>query len=489
TSEPIALTAGSKYGILFFVKEGGGGDWGQVAMRKEGSTAAASTLTAIGGPFVTGKGDAVGAVVNFVQSPASQTVTANQSVSLSANVEASSPYGRPPFYQWYKNGSPIIGATSASYTIPVATAGDAGTYVLEVGVIGLAKKSADAVLTISTDTKKPAITGSEGFGNIVNVTFDEPVKANTATVTLSGGIAVSSVVQNGEKGISAKLAADMAPETSYTVTVNGLQDNAGNAIEANSTSNFKSWAFVANAARVRYFDSLSPSSLANLQVVRNTTTPTQDYSTNLFGAFTDRAENFGTILSGWIKPPTTGDYTFYISADDNAQLWLSTDENPANVKRIAIEPQWNGQRDWIGTARRNADAPENRSDKYTGTQWPTGNKITLTGGSRYYIEMIAQEGGGGDNSAIAVTPAAEEATAETVPISGAWLAGYFTPPTGGGGSATVSVGRDGANLKITFTGTLESADSVSGPWSAVAGATSPATITPSGAGKFYRTRQ
>ena len=325
---------------------------------------------------------------------------------------------------------------------------------------------------------------------MVNVTFDEPVKANTATVTISGGLTVSGVVQNGDKGISAKLSADMTPETSYTVSVSALQDNAGNAIAAGASSTFTSWKFVPNAARVRYFDSLSPSSLANLQVVRNTTAPTQDYSTNLFGAFTDRAENFGTILSGWIKPPTTGDYTFYISADDNAQLWLSTDENPANAKRIAIEPTWNGARDWVGTARRNVDAPENRSDKYAATQWPTGNKITLTAGNRYYIEMIAQEGGGGDNSAIAVTPAAEEATAETSPISGTWLAGYFVPPAGGGGGApTLALAREGGSVKITYTGTLESSDSVSGPWSAVAGATSPATITTSGAGKFYRARQ
>ncbi len=38
-------------------------------------------------------------------------------------------YGTPPFtYQWRKNGASISGATSASYAIAAATAGDAGTY-------------------------------------------------------------------------------------------------------------------------------------------------------------------------------------------------------------------------------------------------------------------------------------------------------------------------------------------------------------------------
>jgi hypothetical protein len=54
---------------------------------------------------------------------------------------------------------------------------------------------------------------------------------------------------------------------------------------------------------------------------------------------------------------------------------------------------------------------------------------------------------------------------------------------------TLSVVRDGANVKVTFTGSLESATTITGPWSAVADATSPATIPASGAQAFYRARQ
>ncbi|MBI4658882.1 MAG: hypothetical protein HY735_08565 [Verrucomicrobia bacterium] len=49
--------------------------------------------------------------------------------------------------------------------------------------------------------------------------------------------------------------------------------------------------------------------------------------------------------------------------------------------------------------------------------------------------------------------------------------------------------RTAAGLKLTFTGTLQSADSVAGPWTDVAGATSPRDIPFSGAGKFYRSKQ
>lgn len=31
-----------------------------------------------------------------------------------------------------------------------------------------------------------------------------------------------------------------------------------------------------------------------------------------------------TRMRGWLRPPTTGNYTFWISSDDSSELWLST---------------------------------------------------------------------------------------------------------------------------------------------------------------------
>jgi hypothetical protein len=59
-----------------------------------------------------------------------------------------------------------------------------------------------------------------------------------------------------------------------------------------------------------------------------------------------------------------------------------------------------------------------------------------------------------------------------------------------GGAATISIARAANDAVITFTGTLEGADAVSGPWAAVAGATSPRTVPLSSAtAKFYRSKQ
>lgn len=45
--------------------------------------------------------------------------------------------------------------------------------------------------------------------------------------------------------------------------------------------------------------------------------------------------DYGARLRGYICAPLTGAYTFYIAGDDQAGLWLSTDENPNNKTLIA----------------------------------------------------------------------------------------------------------------------------------------------------------
>jgi hypothetical protein len=69
------------------------------------------------------------------------------------------------------------------------------------------------------------------------------------------------------------------------------------------------------------------------------------------------ADNYGIELAGYITPTETAEYQFWISADDGAELWLSTDDDPANLVKIANEPEWNGTRNYpTGDRRGNADA-------------------------------------------------------------------------------------------------------------------------------------
>ena len=63
-------------------------------------------------------------------------------------------------------------------------------------------------------------------------------------------------------------------------------------------------------------------------------------------------DNYGVTMEGYITPTETASYEFYLAADDHAELWLSTDSDPANLVKIANEPQWNGVRSFAGTDRR-----------------------------------------------------------------------------------------------------------------------------------------
>jgi len=87
--------------------------------------------------------------------------------------------------------------------------------------------------------------------------------------------------------------------------------------------------------------------------------------------------------------------SFFVAGDDDSDLFLSTDDKPANKKLIAQEQGWSNEAQWTTTP--SGDATAKRSDQFTGTQWPSGNTITLKAGQKYYIEGVHHEGGGGDN--------------------------------------------------------------------------------------------
>lgn len=139
----------------------------------------------------------------------------------------------------------------------------------------------------------------------------------------------------------------------------------------------------------------------------------------------DTADNYGGQIVGYFYPPTSGEYVFYLSSDDNGSLYLSTDENPANKKLIAREAGWSGVRSYtaIGGA---SVVEEKNSQTFTGTEWPAkdtangGARINLVANRPYYIEALFKEGGGGDNLSVAVQDP-NFAIDASMPIPGQYL--------------------------------------------------------------------
>jgi len=95
--------------------------------------------------------------------------------------------------------------------------------------------------------------------------------------------------------------------------------------------------------------------------------------------------NYGQWLRGWVLPPETGDYTFWIASDDLGELWLSADEEPVNKRRIARVPEWTGLRNFT-------KYPEQQSAPQP-----------LIAGRGYYFEAFHREFSGGDHLSVAWT--------------------------------------------------------------------------------------
>ena len=117
-------------------------------------------------------------------------------------------------------------------------------------------------------------------------------------------------------------------------------------------------------------------------------------------------DNYGWQAIGYLHPPKTGDYQFYVATDDNSELYLSTDEDSSNVVKIAQENTWRGVRNYASSNNDEA----------------VSKPIKLEGGKRYYIELIVKEGGGGDNMAVAwKMPGGNTPQYRSAPIPGEYL--------------------------------------------------------------------
>ncbi len=111
--------------------------------------------------------------------------------------------------------------------------------------------------------------------------------------------------------------------------------------------------------------------------------PTGSELLDTFEGPVDWADNYGSRLYGWLSPPQSGEYTFWIASDDSSSLRLSTDADPANATQVASVSGWTNSREWT---------------KYPDTQ--QSDPIALEAGQKYYIEAVMKEGGDGDNIAV-----------------------------------------------------------------------------------------
>jgi hypothetical protein len=96
----------------------------------------------------------------------------------------------------------------------------------------------------------------------------------------------------------------------------------------------------------------------------------------------NQGDNYGTRISGFILPPETGNYTFWLAADDSGELWLGSSKDATTQKRIAFLYEWTLPNEW-------EKFPSQKSAK-----------IYLEKGKKYYIAALQKEGGFNDHLSV-----------------------------------------------------------------------------------------
>ena len=98
-----------------------------------------------------------------------------------------------------------------------------------------------------------------------------------------------------------------------------------------------------------------------------------------FETAVNSGDQYGVRMVGYLHPTVTGNYTFYVSSNDNSELYLSTDNLMSNKQLIASV---------------SGETPVNNLTNYPSQ---TSVTISLQAGGRYFIEGLQSEGSGGDH--------------------------------------------------------------------------------------------
>jgi len=152
----------------------------------------------------------------------------------------------------------------------------------------------------------------------------------------------------------------------------------------------------------------------------------------------DISDNFVSRIRGFIIPPATGNYTFYVASDDDSDFFLSTDASSSNKgTRRCYVTNWAEKYNWTREANQKSAA------------------IALTQGTKYYFEVNHHEGSGGDHVEVGWTGPAPIGSTVTV-IGSAYIATLSYDIT-----FNVKKNSDNTNIEgavVEFNGTTKNTD-------------------------------
>jgi len=282
--------------------------------------------------------------------------------------------------------------------------------------------------TNPTDTVKPVLNSAKGTAtyNTVVLNFSEaldPVSAqNLANYSISPSLAITAA-SYAKNAVTLTTAPQTPGASAYTVTVNSVLDTSKNAVTANSMALFYSYLSVRTGVlKFSFWGGIPGNPVVNL-----TDDPRYPASPDWIGAVfsfnsrdilpTNVNENYGASMEGYVTPTESGNYDFFLRSDDASEVYVSTDDNPANLALQAYE--------------------EDCCDGYYEPGLDpatTAAPIALTAGKKYFVRLLYKEGGGGDYGQLAWRKTTDTTPAGSLtPIPGRFLSSAVdlpAPPEG-----------------------------------------------------------
>jgi PKD repeat protein len=223
----------------------------------------------------------------------------------------------------------------------------------------------------------------------------------------------------------------------YTVTLTATNSCGNNTATTSITVYTAGTCSAVGTILMERYDGITGTAISDLTGSANyPQSPTSTTQRSSFEIPANVASNYGAKVSGYICAPQTGYYTFWMTSDDNGELNLSTDENPANKTTISYVTEWTPQNVW--------DDESNQKS----------NPVLLIAGNSYYVEALMKEAGGGDHLAVGWAKPGQSTNAPSQIIPGSVLSPMvYCPSASFTASGTTVEISQAVNFTNTTTGT------------------------------------
>jgi hypothetical protein len=291
------------------------------------------------------------------------------------------------------------------------------------------------------DTTTPKVTSaiSNAAFDTVTLTFTKPLDATAAALasnySISPALAVTAVAYKNK--VVTLTTAKQNPDTAYTVTLGAIKDISNFEVPAaNKAVKFFSHITLRQGVlKFSYYSNIPGTPVDNLwadpKFPDSPDMVQAVFSFNSRDAFPDDSHNnYGAMIEGYVSPTESGQYHFFLRSDDASELYISTDDSPANLQYTAWQ-----------TGCCNAFSEP-------GADFTTFDPLSLTAGKKYFVRLIYKEGGGGDYGQVAWRKVGDTTPAGSLtPIPGIYLSSAVDlPAPAEGGFVTQSPAANAKNV-------------------------------------------